>query len=447
MTLRDCCFLSLHTIKQNRARSILTIIIAAFLSFLIMGTMCLAISFSENGDNVVIQSYFKENSIVTINYSNYKNRAVAGDEVFSRKYYESLTNVFAKYNDIISYVVYSPNINTEMTFVDPSYPAYGGIDIIEGRNIQPSEKRNEVIVHKSLIDDGTYSLGNSYSKKISYYNDIEIEAKEVDLEFIVVGVFVYLEDTTVFVNGYESAFRYQNIISDIGIVFNINDTYIYVPNFVIYKYTQGKVTNPKRTFNRLQSLVNKINDVLPKVHIITRYRDTTTYVHEFNDGASCVVCQRYSENNLERFILILGAFIISIILALMSVGSLANSVMISIDTSKKFIGLLKAMGMKGKTLKLVVLLESMFLNFVGVLIGYLALFAASIPFTTLLKELLYSSYGDYIESTGYIAFVRFPIYVFFGIYLMFILFVFLLSRRSLKKIAQMEPIKVINEVS
>ena len=87
MTLRDCCFLSLHTIKQNRARSILTIIIAAFLSFLIMGTMCLAISFSENGDNVVIQSYFKENSIVTINYSNYKNRAVAGDEVFSRKYY------------------------------------------------------------------------------------------------------------------------------------------------------------------------------------------------------------------------------------------------------------------------------------------------------------------------------------------------------------------------
>ena len=131
----------------------------------------------------------------------------------------------------------------------------------------------------------------------------------------------------------------------------------------------------------------------------------------------------------------------------MSVGSLANSVMISIDTSKKFIGLLKAMGMKGKTLKLVVLLESMFLNFVGVLIGYLALFAASIPFTTLLKELLYSSYGDYIESTGYIAFMRFPIYVFFGIYLMFILFVFLLSRRSLKKIAKMEPIKVINEVS
>ena len=65
----------------------------------------------------------------------------------------------------------------------------------------------------------------------------------------------------------------------------------------------------------------------------------------------------------------------------MSVGSLANSVMISIDSSKKFIGLLKALGMKGKSLKLVVILESITLITVGVLLGYLLLGAVHTSIT------------------------------------------------------------------
>ena len=447
MTLKDCCLLSLHTIKQNRARSILTVIIAAFLSFLIMGTMCLAISFSENSDNVVVQSYFAENSVIPINYSNYRNRAAGQQEVFTEEYYEELSNTFSKYKDIVNYVEYWPSIQTRMSFTDPSFPIYGGIEIIQGRNIQKSELRNEVIVHKDLIESGDYVLGDSYSYEVSYYSESSFVPPVVNFEFIVVGVFDYLEDRTVYVNRFESFFDYNYIIGDIGIIFNAHDTNIYVKSFSACKYVQSRVKNPKRIINRIQNLTNDLNKFLPKVVSIERFKDTATYVTTYRDSVTCNLSVEYAANNLERFFIIIGASVIAIILSFMSLGSLANSVMISIDTSKKFIGLLKAMGMKGKSLKLVVLLESIFLNFVGVLIGYLSLFAVSFPLTSVLKELIFSAYGNYVVATNYIPTMHFPIYVFFGIYLMFIGFVFLFSRSSLRKIAKMEPIRVINEVS
>lgn len=447
MTFKDCCLLSLHTIKQNRSRSILTVIIAAFLSFLIMGTLCLAISFSENSDNVVVQSYFFDNSVVSINYFNERNRSVGAQELFTYSYYDKVVDTFTKYKDIVNYVEYYTSIYTGMSFTDPSFPVYGGIEIIQGRNIQKSELRNEVIVHRKLIEDGTYVLGNSYSQEVTYSSEISIYAEVANIEFTVVGVFDYLEDTTVYINRYESSFAYAYIIGDIGIIFNIHDSSIYIRSFNACKYNQTIVKNPKRIINRFQNLANELNNLLPKVVSRERFKDTRTYVTNYRDSVSCELSVEYSKNNLERFVIIIGASVISIILGLMSLGSLANSVMISIDTSKKFIGLLKAMGMKGRSLKLVVLLESIFLNFVGVLIGYLALFAVSAPLTNVLRQLIFSAYGSYFVTSNFYVTMNFPIYIFLGIYFMFIGFVYLFSRGSLRKIAKMEPIKVINEVS
>ena len=73
MTLRDCYRLTLHTIKENKPRSILTIIISTFLSALIMGMMSLAVSFFKNSNEIINRAYFSnDNSVVTVNYNNKK---------------------------------------------------------------------------------------------------------------------------------------------------------------------------------------------------------------------------------------------------------------------------------------------------------------------------------------------------------------------------------------
>ena len=165
------------------------------------------------------------------------------------------------------------------------------------------------------------------------------------------------------------------------------------------------------------------------------------------DAAKSMAYDVYAQNNILRIAIILVAVIFSVVLLLMSVGSLANSVMISIDTSKKFIGLLKALGMRGKLLKMIVVLESITLITAGVLIGYLLLVALYNPLSSVISAVVSSSYGTYIEMVGFTPVMYMPFYVFAGTLVLFLIFTFLFSRGSLNKIAKMEPIMVINEVS
>ena len=131
----------------------------------------------------------------------------------------------------------------------------------------------------------------------------------------------------------------------------------------------------------------------------------------------------------------------------MSIGSLANSVLISIDRNKKFIGLLKALGMRGKSLKSIVVFESITLISIGVILGYILLFILYTPLTSLINTIIASTYSSYLKVTAYISSIYIPIYILLGALLAFLLLTYLFSRGSLYKIAKTDPIAVISEVS
>ena len=449
MTLKDCYRISLHTIKENRYRSILTVIISTFLSFLIMGMMSLAISFSKNGNEVIAQAYFDENSVVSVTYSNSQILRAGQQGLFKEKHYENFSKTVEDHKDVVDYVLYYPNVVNWFTFTDPNYPVYGGINIIEGRNIQKSEARNEAIVSKKYADDHGVKIGSTYqnTSSMSYISESGSRMREnVDLEYTVVGIYDYVEDTTVLFNGTEQSFSYNYIIADIGVCFNLENNYFYISSTELCHYNQTKDKSAIRTINRLKDLRNETSRLLPQS--VTLKMDMLGFVSEvYHDGASCGVCDVYDQNQLLRLIISLSAIGFSILLSLMSVGSLANSVMISIDSSKKFIGLLKALGMKGKSLKLVVILESITLITVGVLLGYLLLFILNNPMTAIIRAIMNSAYGEYVAMIGFNSVIYWPFYIFAGTLVLFLLLTFIFSRGSLHKIAKMEPIAVINEVS
>lgn len=451
MTLKDCYRLTLHTINENRYRSVLTVIISTFLSFLIMGMLCLAISFSKNGNDVIGQAYFNDNSIVTINYSNTKVTTPDKQQVFEESLYEPFLETIDKHKSVVDYIMLYPNIMTNMAFTDPNYPVNKGINIVEGRNIQKSEGRNEAIFNRRSFASDVYRVGQTYTMD-GYYYTIKTgggsyETFQIQLEFTMVGAFEYVGDREVVINGEEGMFNYDAVIGDIGIAFNLGIDDVYIRNFSIQNYTEKRNKNGINTINTMKKLTDDLNKTLPQAVTLKSYGPIGILVAYYNDPTVCTVYNVFAENNFMRFIVILVAIIFSIILLLMSVGSLANSVMISIDASKKFIGLLKALGMRGKSLKLIVVLESITLISVGVLIGYLLLFALYAPLTSIVTAIVNSIYGVYVEMTGFVTSMYIPVYVFFGTVVAFLLLTFLFSRGSLRKIVKMEPIVVINEVS
>ena len=460
MTFRDCYRLTLHSIKENKARSILTVIISTFLSTLIMGMMALAVSFSKNSDNIINKAYFSDDSIITVNYQNSRVQAVEDQEVFTKKYLESFYKTIDDYSDMVQFIQYETNVLSTFNFVDSKYSQEVGINIIEGRNVEPSEKGNEVIVSKayylkSLEDEDIedYTIGSVHTSKVQYrkvVNTRSIEQHELNLEYVVVGIYDYPEEQGVVVNGEKKFIFYNNLVADVNLLLNIDTDDIYISAFTISHFTNGKVSSPKKVINRLNSLKTTLNKLLPQAVSVEYFLGLgggVELIKHYSDGAKCNAYEKYAENDAIRFIVIAIAIFFAIILLLMSIGSLANSVLISIERSKKFIGLLKALGMRGRSLKSIVIFESITLISAGVVLGYLLLFTLYTPLTSLINTIIGSTYSSYLKVTAYVSSIYIPIYILLGALLAFILLTYLFSRGSLHKIAKTDPMAVISEVS
>ena len=90
--------------------------------------------------------------------------------------------------------------------------------------------------------------------------------------------------------------------------------------------------------DKLSVFVESLNNVLP--------RDNPEY-----DSVDCYALSELNMSNIMSFAIIGAAAFLCLVLILLSIGSLANTIMISVDKNKKFIGLLKALGLNEKDLK------------------------------------------------------------------------------------------------
>ncbi|MBQ9456996.1 MAG: hypothetical protein IJU64_00595 [Bacilli bacterium] len=401
MRTRDCCRIAFHTIKENRSRSILTVVISTFLSALIMGMLCLAVSFAKNGGEIIGKAFFPEKALVSVNYNNAMQTNVMEQRYFQETEYPAFLDAVGSAPDMVQSIYYTTNIASEITYTDPSYPVGPGLRIVEGRNIAVSEAHNEVIVSKEAYEKSfegeepdPYTIGSVHTRS-AYVRDLwGWRSDQYGYpEFVVVGIFEYTGEKIV-LNGNVSPLSFGQVIGDIGIAFTTFPSRAIVESFSAYHRPQGKVSDPEGTINRLNALADKCNAVLPK-RITVEYFETDRILH-YTDTVSCPVYEQYASDKTMRSVVISAAALFALILLLMSVGSLANSAIISIDRSKKFFGLAKALGMRGRSLKSVVFIESAFLVSVGVLLGYLLLWTMFTPLTSLINLVVASTYGAFV---------------------------------------------------
>ena len=452
MTFRDRYSFSLHTIKENKSRSFLTIIISSFLSILIMGLLCLGISFGRNGNDILNKIYFSHDAIVSVNYNNPLNR-IAKQEVFKEKYYDQYLETIKKHEEVISYINYTTNASNGFVYTEPSFPMAIGYQIVEGRNIVPSEAHNEVIIsqtyYSEMLKNGEdYSVGtvhedHSYMLK-QLYNGRYIDV-EATYNYKVVGIFALTGEQYAFDGNKRTPLDNGVVgIGDIGVAFHANEE-IYISNIAFYYKSSVENVDSEAIFNKFKKLQSDLNDVLPRSVVV--YTGGFELMIEEADPCYCMAYEQYELLNKYKYIFIGGGAGIGLVLLLMSVGSLANSVMISIDRSKKFIGLLKALGVNGRSLRHIIAYESITLISLGVLIGFGVLYALSYPLGLIESALVNSMYGSYVQSLGFVSSYYVPFYVLLGTIVVFVLLTLLFSRGSLRKIAKTDPIAVISEVS
>ena len=465
MRLKDSYAFSLHTIKENKSRSILTVAISAFLSLLIMGLMCIVISFLKNGTSI-LNKVFYENAIVTVDYQNDQGRSEKEyHDVMNKTYHDVFNTIIEENNDVVSYVIYTSNLYensygssyANMNFTEPKYPISTGIDIIEGRNITPKGEGEikEVIVsqayyNSTLNTSNPYKVDSIHEDMISltYIDEHGVtKVAPVTIKYKVVGIYVYSDELYI-VNGSETTAFESGVkmIGDVNIAYEPNNNYVYMRNATVYYKNSIENVNPNALTSKLNHLTDEMNEKLPKRAVLVTKKGGLSMV-SLREASSFRAGQTYESQKIYRYVFLGAAGFISIVLLLMSVGSLANSVNISIDSSKKFIGLLKALGVRGRALRRIITMESATLIAVGLLIAFGLLFALEGPLGSIVTALTTSMYGSYITLTGYVCKYYVPIYVLLGALVLFVGLTLLFARGSLRKIAKTDPMAVISEVS
>ena len=216
MKLFDRYKISLHNIKNNKSRSILTTIIVYIISLLIMVILCVGLSFSSNTENIIEKYYQSAAEPVSVRYSNYGwNEETEG--VLDKEVYQNLIPILEENKEIIGYSKYGYNSNDSKAVIqEHKFPITEHIEIIEGSNVNASHfNTNKVLVSSAFVQNyyetnkevlkpgATFNYLFEYSVRDNNHNQ-ENTSKNLMLE--VVGVYKTVD---VEKKSYES-----NLVSD-----------------------------------------------------------------------------------------------------------------------------------------------------------------------------------------------------------------------------------------
>ena len=105
--------LSLHNIKNNKSRSILTTIIVFVISILMIFILSISISFSKNYNEIVMTYFQKSGEDITIEYYGYGENDMYHLDLTE---YEKIKNVINEHEETISYSKYEVENYYEVVF-------------------------------------------------------------------------------------------------------------------------------------------------------------------------------------------------------------------------------------------------------------------------------------------------------------------------------------------
>lgn len=419
--------LSLHNINNNKSRSILTTIIVYIISLLLTVILSVGISFSLNTNNIIKKYYSEATEFVVVSYFSGEYSTIINNSNYSGVY-----DVILKHDSSISYSLHNANLfDNNLVLVDHGYFPSNFVEITEGRApVFSDANTNKVLVSaeyaREYYDLTGEKLDLNDTINYSIRVDLDGDFKFIETQLEVIGIY---KTKNVEISPFSNE---DIIIMDIQYLLSL-DRDLYAHDLHYY-YDVTKVGfNINEFSDNLLNLVADLRDSLGE-----GYMDSSIYSSAEND---------IFVSKVLIFIVIVLSLVFSLILILLSIGSLANTIMISVDKNKKFIGLLKALGLNEKDLKSVIKMESITTICLGVILAFVTIVVAK-PILTGVNDMLVTAiFSEYLIDIDYEIIFNIPIYVPAIVMAFFIVFTLIFARGSMAKIAKTDPMAVISEVA
>ena len=135
---------------------------------------------------------------------------------------------------------------------------------------------------------------------------------------------------------------------------------------------------------------------------------------------------------------------ISVLILLLSIGSIVNTILISVDKNRRFLGLLKALGMRQKDIRIMTGAEILIMIAFGVLFGVGILFSLRGAICSIMESMFSSMFTQLPFELAIGVWIPFWLPIVTAV--VFFLFAWLFSHRSVGKFAKKNVIETVSEV-
>lgn len=463
MRFFDSFRIAVHNLWQNKSRTLLTIIIVLVVSALIMAMCLLGTNFISNNDRMLADMLQKQGTMYNISGSYDPDSSFREYTYPDYEQVSMIIDTARKYPDAVDYAgfrmsanyaegAYSLYIDNEeleqavmglseaLVFTDFSFPMPSTkcASVIEGRTWNAEDNGtfgiwlSQDAVMELAKRGHNLKLGDSLPISFRLRKNKEdisgSDTVSVTNSYILTGIFKKAQPQVSWQRN-PDIYIASDFLNDF-----IGDKKVYANSVEMGFYREQGSYNYRNTVSAFKKFVNEVNANLGPAYDF-RGKKTAYFANDFLDSS-----------RLTRMIgfLILGILVIlAFLILLLSIGSVANTIIISVDKNRKFIGLMKAMGLKNKGVNGIVYKEAFITISIGVILATCLVLCLGGPMTSLLDMIL----GGMYYSTEFT--VRFTVspYVPICTILAFLGMALLFSRGSLNRMGKADVITIISEVA
>lgn len=478
--LARICF---HNIRHNTSRTLLTIVIVAVVSTLIMSVFTIGFNFANNITDAGIKLLESEGAYFTIGGTKTRvsdvpitlEERIEFDKIFQRyptvadrkeyilfntaqyslQSFSDIPTFRIHYNlpetmqtsveEYLSEHPYNFLINKidfrDVTVADLSCYSFGGNEqMVEGRlwNAQDNDKPFIWLSDKlvqSLQKKGTEIKTGDTVTFASLYEDTSLSDPETARLLTCTVQGIYKADSLV--TSVKKPFYLNHLESQMIVGKNFLDVYqdkaLLMDIYLDYSLPQSDY-NYNEIYNTMVGFRDEVAQLLPPF-----YGPLGITSRVYSSHISYMEMAQFSKT------LLLSVFsALCLLILLLCVGSVVNTILISVDKNKKFFGLLKALGLLQKDLKIIVGLEVLLNVLLGVALSVAMILPLQQPMfsiiDTIFNRLFYQAPPDFVLT------MVFPWWLPIVNAVIFAAIAVLDTLRNVKTFAEKNVISTISEV-
>ena len=422
--------LSLHNLANNKLRTFLTIVVLFIMASVVMIMTGFGMSFFNSIGASTEKSINESDSFVTISenisgsrdgYTFYGSASYLDEDVKQKAvdFYNSEENYFHT-------IEFSSEQRTMMTtLIDfeqhslEAAPMYMGSNLFVGQSDYLVSGRLW-----SISDEGTNNVWLSASLSDTFKLGSEIEFDDHEGIYNVCG-FLKSDNDKIYMD--------YKLFNDTTLEKSCNFNGDYNNELVIGKITLTMKQIDNNKFD--DGTVKNLQDFTKSFNSVSDYDEVGIYV-ESN------ILDSLKFALIMKIVIVAVLVFVAVLIILLSIGSVSNTIKITVEQNRKFFGMMKAIGMQNKIVRRVVQWQAIIMVALGTILATGVTIGAMYLVGPLVAMMMNSLFG-----CGAVIITGLPLYAPFVVFFALVLFVLLFTVKNLNKISKMDVISVISEVN